>query len=224
MLLWQSDSPVRYTSVIFSLGRDLNMPISGFHWMAESPLILRLPVELHLLPIQCLCQVRCPYRIMLSECRRISASGRISQPDPLAGLCMRSGMISGWGMQTSFSRGRKMAYSGPSRSTLRAHRHTSQNFSPSITVSPSNGTVRVIYYTNRLDGFLLDVFVAESINSGLSFVNRRVTDVSTNPNGNSPTPVPLIGDYITAATIFPDTLGAVWNDTRLGKQDVIFGN
>ncbi|WP_052092007.1 exo-alpha-sialidase [Paenibacillus sp. FSL H7-0357] len=100
----------------------------------------------------------------------------------------------------------------------------SQNFSPSITVSASNGTVRVIYYTNRLDGFLLDVFVAESINSGLSFVNRRVSDVSTNPNGNSPTPVPLIGDYITAATIFPDTLGAVWNDTRLGKQDVIFGN
>jgi hypothetical protein len=100
----------------------------------------------------------------------------------------------------------------------------SQNFSPSITVSPFNGTVRVIYYTNRLDGFLLDVFVAESINSGLSFINRRLTDVSTNPNGNSPTPVPLIGDYITAATAFPDTLAAVWNDSRLGKQDVIFGN
>jgi hypothetical protein len=100
----------------------------------------------------------------------------------------------------------------------------SQNFSPAITVSPSNGTVRVIYYTNRLDGFLLDVFVAESINSGLSFANRRVSDVSTNPNGTSPIPSVLIGDYITAATIFPDTLAAVWNDTRLGKQDVIFGN
>ncbi|WP_150274319.1 sialidase family protein [Paenibacillus tepidiphilus] len=99
----------------------------------------------------------------------------------------------------------------------------SQNFSPSITVSPFNGTIRVIYYTNRLNGFLLDVFVAESINSGLSFVNTRLTDVSTNPNGNSPTPVPLIGDYITAATQFPNTLAAVWNDSRLGKQDVIFG-
>ncbi|MBT2291181.1 exo-alpha-sialidase [Paenibacillus albidus] len=101
---------------------------------------------------------------------------------------------------------------------------SSQNFSPSITVSPFNGTIRVIYYTNRLDGFLLDVFVAESFNSGLSFSNRRLTNVSTNPNGTSPTPVPLIGDYITAATIFPDTLAAVWNDTRTGKQDVIFGN
>ncbi|KHL95827.1 hypothetical protein QW71_10800 [Paenibacillus sp. IHB B 3415] len=100
----------------------------------------------------------------------------------------------------------------------------SQNFSPAITVSPSNGTVRVIYYTNRLNGFLLDVFVAESINSGLSFANRRVSDVSTNPNGSSPIPSVLIGDYITAATIFPDTLAAVWNDTRLDKQDVIFGN
>lgn len=100
----------------------------------------------------------------------------------------------------------------------------SQNFSPAITVSPSNGTVRVIYYTNRLDGFLLDVFVAESGNSGLSFTNRRLSTVSTNPNGNSPTPVDLIGDYITAATQFPDTLAAVWNDARLGKQDIIFGN
>lgn len=100
----------------------------------------------------------------------------------------------------------------------------SQNFSPSITVSPSNGTIRVIYYTNRVNGFLLDVFVAESFNAGVSFANRRISDVSTNPNGNSPTPVPLIGDYITAATKFPDTLAAVWNDSRLGKQDIIFGN
>ncbi|WP_082926974.1 sialidase family protein [Paenibacillus tuaregi] len=99
-----------------------------------------------------------------------------------------------------------------------------QNFFPAITVSPSTGTVRVIYYTNRVNGFLLDVFVAESFNGGGSFTNRRLTDASFDPNGNFPTPVALIGDYITAATSLPDTLAAVWNATTppTGKQDIYF--
>lgn len=101
----------------------------------------------------------------------------------------------------------------------------SQNFSPSITVSPFTGTIRVIYYTNRIDGFLLDVFVAESFDGGSSFANRRVTTTSFNPNGISPIPTDLIGDYITAATIAPDNLAAVWNATTLptGKMDIYYG-
>ncbi|WP_427050728.1 exo-alpha-sialidase [Paenibacillus sp. TC-CSREp1] len=101
-----------------------------------------------------------------------------------------------------------------------------QNFFPSITVSPFAGTIRVIYYTNRIDGFLLDVFVAESFDGGVSFSNRRLTTTSFNPNGVAPVPTPLIGDYITAATYAPDNLAAVWMATTppTGKLDVYFGN
>ena len=61
----------------------------------------------------------------------------------------------------------------------------SQNFFPSITVSPFTGTVRVIYYSNQINGFLLDVFVAESFDGGATFTSRRLTTTSFNPNGNS---------------------------------------
>ncbi|PQP81351.1 hypothetical protein C0Q44_23410 [Paenibacillus sp. PCH8] len=100
-----------------------------------------------------------------------------------------------------------------------------QNFFPSITVSPFAGTIRVIYYSNRIDGFLLDVFVAESFDGGASFSNRRITTTSFNPNGNSPVPTVLIGDYITAATFAPDNLAAVWMATTppTGKLDVYYG-
>lgn len=102
----------------------------------------------------------------------------------------------------------------------------SQNFFPSITVSPFTGTVRVIYYSNQIDGFLLDVFVAESFNGGATFANRRLTTTSFNPNGNSPQPTVLIGDYITATTYAPDNLAAVWMATTppTGKLDVYFGS
>ncbi|MBP2001177.1 hypothetical protein J2Z69_002220 [Paenibacillus shirakamiensis] len=99
-----------------------------------------------------------------------------------------------------------------------------QNFFPSITVSPSTGTVRIIYYTNQVNGFLLDVFVSESFNGGRSFTSRRLSDFSFNPNGNSPVPLDLIGDYITAATSLPDTLAAVWNAATpaTGNEDIYF--
>jgi len=101
-----------------------------------------------------------------------------------------------------------------------------QNFFPSLTVSPFTGTIRVIYYTNQLNGFLLDVYVAESFNGGTTFTNRRLTTTSFNPNGNSPTPTVLIGDYITAYTQAPDNLAAVWMATTppTGKLDVYFGS
>ncbi|MCM3172099.1 exo-alpha-sialidase [Paenibacillus sp. MER 99-2] len=100
-----------------------------------------------------------------------------------------------------------------------------QNFFPSIAVSPYTGTIRVIYYSNQIDGFLLDVYVAESFNGGATFTNRRLTTTSFNPNGISPVPTVLIGDYITAQTTAPDNLAAVWMATTLptGKLDVYFG-
>lgn len=102
----------------------------------------------------------------------------------------------------------------------------SQNFFPSISVSPFTGTVRVIYYSNQIDGFLLDVFVAESFDGAITFANRRLTTTSFNPNGNSPTPTVLIGDYITAYTQAHDNLAAVWMATTppTGKLDIYFGS
>ncbi|MEW9700281.1 exo-alpha-sialidase [Paenibacillus sp. SI8] len=96
----------------------------------------------------------------------------------------------------------------------------SQNFFPYVTVSPFTGEVFVIYYTNRLNPPLLDVFVAESVNGGTSFTNRRVTDTSFDPDSQ-----PLIGDYITASVIKPQTLAAVWTGTvaPTNKLDVFFG-
>ncbi|MFD0694184.1 exo-alpha-sialidase [Paenibacillus sp. GCM10027628] len=96
----------------------------------------------------------------------------------------------------------------------------SQNFFPFVTVSPYTGAVFVVYYTNRLNPPLLDVFVAESLNGGTSFTNRRVTQTSFDPDSFD-----LIGDYITASVIKPQTLAAVWAATTppTGKLDVYFG-
>ncbi|WP_216855445.1 sialidase family protein [Paenibacillus alba] len=100
----------------------------------------------------------------------------------------------------------------------------SQNFFPAIAVSPKTGTVKILYYTNQLDGFDLDTFVAESSDGGLTFVNSRVSTVSFNPNGNSPTPTPLIGDYIDLTIVPPDDFLGVWTDTRTGTQTIFAGN
>ncbi|MCL6604865.1 MAG: glycoside hydrolase [Paenibacillus sp.] len=100
----------------------------------------------------------------------------------------------------------------------------SQNFFPAIDVSPKTGAIKIIYYTNKLNGFDLDVFVAESNNGGASFVNSRVTTTSFNPNGNSVVPTTLIGDYIDISIIPPDNFIAVWMDTRTGTQTIFAGN
>ncbi|GKS13806.1 hypothetical protein YDYSY3_48060 [Paenibacillus chitinolyticus] len=93
-----------------------------------------------------------------------------------------------------------------------------QNFFPAITVSPKTGTITVIYYTNRLNGFDLDVYAAQSRDGGSTFTNIRVTTTSFNPNGDSPVPTPLIGDYIDVDTVPPENFYAVWTDTRTGSQ------
>ncbi|WP_437348814.1 hypothetical protein [Paenibacillus humicus] len=89
----------------------------------------------------------------------------------------------------------------------------SQNFFPAVDVDPLTGGVNIIYYSNQVDGFDLDVYVARSVNGGQSFTNTRITDVSFNPNGTSPVPVPLIGDYIDIACVPPGGYIGIWTNT-----------
>ena len=98
-----------------------------------------------------------------------------------------------------------------------------QNFFPAVDVDPLTGVVNIIYYTNRVNGFLLDVFTARSIDGGITFFNQRVTTQSFNPNQGSPTPVTLIGDYIDIKAVTPSGYIGVWTDTRTGSQTIFAG-
>ncbi|UUZ89550.1 glycoside hydrolase [Paenibacillus sp. P25] len=101
----------------------------------------------------------------------------------------------------------------------------SQNFFPAVCVSPITGRVHIVYYTNRVDGFNLDVFVAQSSDGGNTFTNSRVTTVSSDPNaGSTGGPTPLIGDYIDVDVLLPNDFIAVWTDTRTGTQTIFSGN
>ncbi|MCM3782613.1 glycoside hydrolase [Neobacillus mesonae] len=99
----------------------------------------------------------------------------------------------------------------------------SQNFFPSVDVDPLTGVVNIIYYSNQINGFDLDVYVARSINGGQTFTNTRITNVSFNPNGTSPTPVPLIGDYIDIISVPPGGYIGVWADTTTGSLTIFSG-
>ncbi|MBO2945356.1 exo-alpha-sialidase [Paenibacillus sp. F411] len=99
----------------------------------------------------------------------------------------------------------------------------SQSFFPALDVDPLVGVVNVIYYSNRIDGFDLDVFTARSIDGGNTFTNQRVTAQSFNPNEGSPTPVPLIGDYIDIKSVPPYGYIGTWTDTVTGTQTIFAG-
>ncbi|SDW69222.1 hypothetical protein SAMN05518855_1004163 [Paenibacillus sp. CF384] len=99
----------------------------------------------------------------------------------------------------------------------------SQNFFPVVDVDPLTGVVNVIYYSNQINGFDLDVYVARSINGGATFTNTRITNVSFNPNASSPTPVPLIGDYIDIVSVPPGGYIGVWMDTTPGTFCIFAG-
>lgn len=107
-----------------------------------------------------------------------------------------------------------------------------QNFFPFITVSPTSGTVTVIYYTNRVTNSLIDVFKSDSIDQGLSFTDQRITDVSFDPNADDSFIPPgesnsiFIGDYIFSAIIpphmsEPEKLVSVWTGIPTDSQDII---
>ncbi|WP_042203180.1 sialidase family protein [Paenibacillus camerounensis] len=99
----------------------------------------------------------------------------------------------------------------------------SQNFFPAIDVDPLLGVVNIIYYSNQIDGFLLDVYVARSINGGQNFTNTRITNTSFSPNAGSPTPVTVIGDYIDIISVPPGGYIGVWTDTSTGAQNIVAG-
>ncbi|MBM7564212.1 exo-alpha-sialidase [Paenibacillus sacheonensis] len=99
----------------------------------------------------------------------------------------------------------------------------SENFFPDVDVDPQTGVVNVIYYSNQVNGFDLDVYVARSINGGATFTNTRITNTSFNPNGVSPVPVPLIGDYIYIASVPPGGYIGVWMSTQPGSQTIFAG-
>lgn len=99
----------------------------------------------------------------------------------------------------------------------------SQNFFPEIDVDPLTGVVNIIYYSNQLSGYYLDVFVARSINGGESFTNTRITTTSFDPNAGSATPIPLIGDYIDIISVPPGGYIGIWTDTRTGSLTIFSG-
>ncbi|WP_308637788.1 sialidase family protein [Paenibacillus silvisoli] len=101
----------------------------------------------------------------------------------------------------------------------------SQNFFPFVDVDPLTGVVNVVYYSNQVDGFDLDVFVTRSINGGQTFTNTRITNVSFNPNAGAggPDPVPVIGDYITITSVPPGGYIATWMSTSPGSQTIFAG-
>ncbi|CAI6079749.1 sialidase family protein [Cohnella sp. JJ-181] len=98
-----------------------------------------------------------------------------------------------------------------------------QNFFPSVDVDPLTGVVNIIYYSNQVNGFDLDVYVARSINGGATFTNTRITNTSFNPNGSNPTPVSLIGDYIDIVSVPPGGYIGIWTDTSPGTQTIFAG-
>jgi hypothetical protein len=90
------------------------------------------------------------------------------------------------------------------------------------------GVVKVAFYDRRLDSsnYKIDVFAAESINDGVSFLpNKRVTDVSFLPYKTNPSIDPMtancyMGDYIDMTVIdvngdgLDDFFGILWGDNR----------
>ncbi len=97
----------------------------------------------------------------------------------------------------------------------------SQNFFPYISVSPDTGDIDIVYYSNRNNSNLLDVYVAHSTNGASSFTNSRITTTSFDPN--TPPPGVFIGDYIGNVIVPPSQNVAVWTDTSNGRQDIFIG-
>lgn len=97
---------------------------------------------------------------------------------------------------------------------------STQNFFPAIAVSPIDGTISVVYYTNRVTTTLVDVFIARSTDGGFSFTNSKLSDFSFDPDGAFFNPNRFIGDYIDIDT---DGRTAVWTSVPSNKEDIFIG-
>lgn len=97
-------------------------------------------------------------------------------------------------------------------------------FQPQLAVAP-DGVISVSFFDTRVDPhhLLVDVFLAQSINHGVSFLqNARVTSRSFDPVVGAPTDEYgslFIGDYqgLAADNMFAH---AMWNDARSGVQEL----
>jgi hypothetical protein len=99
-----------------------------------------------------------------------------------------------------------------------------EHFQPQMAVA-SDGVISISFFDTRLDPHhrLVDVFLAQSIDHGLSFLpNVRVTTQSFDPAVGAPvnsSGSQFIGDYqgLAADNLF---VHPFWNDTRTGQQEI----
>ncbi|WP_083681453.1 sialidase family protein [Paenibacillus sp. FSL A5-0031] len=99
-----------------------------------------------------------------------------------------------------------------------------QNFYPNIAVSRSTGLIQIVYYTNRVDSSMLDVYGTTSGDAGATFaVNTRLSDTSFDPNADPSygEPCPSLGDYIDVAFTYPDRQITVWTGMINNIQNII---
>jgi uncharacterized repeat protein (TIGR01451 family) len=105
-------------------------------------------------------------------------------------------------------------------------------FFPWIAVDPTDGSINIVWYDNRLDPNhtdntpLVDLFFASSTDDGLSFsVNTRISTTSSDTTPNfggtgSPTAGQFFGDYNGIAA-FGGVAYPLWTDSRTGDQEVM---
>jgi hypothetical protein len=96
--------------------------------------------------------------------------------------------------------------SGGPAVTIGGDTTTNDNFMPSISVSPTNGQITVLFYDRRNDTTSADgdppntriaVFKAVSSDAGLTWFDEQVSTVASRPaTGYDPAFAPSIGDYI----------------------------
>ncbi|ACT01708.1 sialidase family protein [Paenibacillus sp. JDR-2] len=99
-----------------------------------------------------------------------------------------------------------------------------QNFYPNISVSRTTGLIQIVYYTNRVNSSLLDVYGTTSGNAGASFaVNTRLSAASFDPNADPSYGVPCrsLGDYIDVSFSYPDRPTTVWTGMINNVQNII---
>ncbi len=115
-------------------------------------------------------------------------------------------------------------WSTPIRVNDDAVRNRVNQFQPQMAVAP-DGVISIIFFDTRNDPQhkLIDVYLAQSINAGVSFLkNIRVTTTSWDPAVKAPVDsngLQFIGDYqgLAADSSF---VHPFWNDTRTGIQDI----
>ncbi|ANY70534.1 hypothetical protein BBD42_03155 [Paenibacillus sp. BIHB 4019] len=99
-----------------------------------------------------------------------------------------------------------------------------QNFYPNISVSRVTGLIQIVYYTNRVNSSLLDVYGTTSGDAGATFaVNTRLSAASFDPNADPSygEPCRSLGDYIDVAFSYPDRPTTVWTGMINNVQNII---